>query len=156
MAEKFPGYKEIAEKDPEKFNKQTRDMYERNTHRWSGADNDMPGAKSSRVQTETGIATRVEKPEGVPKVSKKPAGFTRGGGGGGGGGSDTRELQLGADLDPKAMMKRNGYKKGGMAKKYAKGGTVSSASSRGDGIAQRGKTKGKMVMCGGGMARGKK
>jgi len=37
-----------------------------------------------------------------------------------------------------------------------KGGSVSSASSRGDGIAQRGKTKGTMVMCGGGMARGKK
>ncbi len=36
---------------------------------------------------------------------------------------------------------------------YAKGGT---ASSRADGIAQRGKTKGKMVMCGGGMAKGKK
>ena len=37
-----------------------------------------------------------------------------------------------------------------------KGGKVSSASSRADGIAQRGKTRGIMVMCGGGMARGKK
>jgi hypothetical protein len=36
-----------------------------------------------------------------------------------------------------------------------KGGKVSSASSRGDGIAQRGKTKGTMVMCGGGMVRKK-
>jgi hypothetical protein len=35
----------------------------------------------------------------------------------------------------------------------AKGG---SASSRADGIAQRGKTKGTMVMCGGGYAKGKK
>ena len=34
--------------------------------------------------------------------------------------------------------------------KMAKGG---SASSRGDGIAQRGKTKGTMIMCGGGMAK---
>lgn len=34
--------------------------------------------------------------------------------------------------------------------KKAKGG---SASSRADGIAQRGKTKGTMVMCGGGMAK---
>ena len=34
-----------------------------------------------------------------------------------------------------------------------KGGT---ASSRADGIAQRGKTKGRMIMCGGGMARSKK
>lgn len=38
-------------------------------------------------------------------------------------------------------------------KKMASGG---SASSRADGIAQRGKTRGTMVMCGGGMARGKK
>jgi hypothetical protein len=37
-------------------------------------------------------------------------------------------------------------------KKMAKGGT---ASSRADGIAQRGKTRGTMVMCGGGMARGR-
>ena len=36
---------------------------------------------------------------------------------------------------------------------YAKGGT---ASTRADGIAQRGKTKGTMVMCGGGMAKGRK
>jgi hypothetical protein len=36
-----------------------------------------------------------------------------------------------------------------------RGGKVSSASSRADGIAQRGKTKGTMVMCGGGMARKK-
>lgn len=38
----------------------------------------------------------------------------------------------------------------------AKGGKVSSASKRADGIAQRGKTKGTMVMCGGGYAKGKK
>jgi hypothetical protein len=36
---------------------------------------------------------------------------------------------------------------------FSKGG---SASSRADGVAQRGKTRGTMVMCGGGMARGKK
>ena len=34
-----------------------------------------------------------------------------------------------------------------VVKKMAKGGT---ASSRGDGIAQRGKTRGKIIMCGGG------
>lgn len=38
---------------------------------------------------------------------------------------------------------------------YKKGGSVGSASSRADGIAQRGKTRGTMIMCGGGMARGK-
>ena len=36
------------------------------------------------------------------------------------------------------------FKRGGKVKKYAKGGSVSSASKRGDGIAQRGKTKGRM------------
>jgi hypothetical protein len=35
----------------------------------------------------------------------------------------------------------------------ANGGSVGSASKRADGIAQRGKTRGKMVMCGGGMAK---
>jgi hypothetical protein len=47
--------------------------------------------------------------------------------------------QLRSDFGP--------YKKGGVVKKMAKGGTVnvSSASRRGDGIAQRGKTKGRMV-----------
>lgn len=37
-----------------------------------------------------------------------------------------------------------------------KGGKVSSASSRADGIATKGKTKGTMVMCGGGMTKGKR
>jgi hypothetical protein len=41
-----------------------------------------------------------------------------------------------------------------MGDTYAKGGMT--ASKRADGIAQRGKTKGTMVMCGGGMARGGK
>jgi hypothetical protein len=59
-----------------------------------------------------------------------------GGGSGGAGVSDTRQLQLGADLDPKAMIKNE---------KYKKGGKVKSASARGDGIAVKGKTKGRMV-----------
>lgn len=44
------------------------------------------------------------------------------------------------------MTKKTPPKKEG----YSKGGSVSSASKRADGIAQRGKTRGKMVMCGGG------
>jgi len=36
-----------------------------------------------------------------------------------------------------------------------KGGAIRSASSRADGIAQRGKTRGTMVMCGGGMTKRK-
>ena len=39
--------------------------------------------------------------------------------------------------------------------KKASGG-MASASSRADGIAQRGKTRGTMVMCGGGYMKGKK
>jgi hypothetical protein len=42
------------------------------------------------------------------------------------------------------LKKTLGMKKGGKVKAYAKGGSVSSASSRGDGIAQRGKTRGRM------------
>jgi hypothetical protein len=76
----------------------------------------------------------VDPKTGEYKNKKVDVGSTKGGGGSGGV-SDTREMQLGADLDPKAMMKREGYKKGGK---------VSSASTRADGIAQRGKTKGRM------------
>jgi hypothetical protein len=54
------------------------------------------------------------------------------GGGSGGSREDRREAQLGADLDPKAMMKKEGYKAGGKVK---------SASARADGCAIRGKTR---------------
>jgi FKBP-type peptidyl-prolyl cis-trans isomerase len=37
------------------------------------------------------------------------------------------------------------FKSGGAVKGYAKGGSVSSASKRADGCAQRGKTKGRMI-----------
>ena len=85
-----------------------------------------------------------------------------GGGGGGGGGSGTRQLMLGSDLDPKALMRENrsprdddesrfadegnpNFKRGGKVKKYAKGGSVSSsASKRADGCATKGKTRGKI------------
>ena len=44
----------------------------------------------------------------------------------------------------------------GSMKDFAKGGSVSSASKRADGIAQRGKTRGTtVVMCGGGYMKGK-
>ena len=45
-------------------------------------------------------------------------------------------------------------KSGGKIKGYAKGGMT--ASKRADGIAQRGKTRGTMVACGGGYMKGKK
>jgi len=51
-----------------------------------------------------------------------------------------------AQKDPRdAVRGQRGYAKGGMT-----------ASVRADGIAQRGKTRGTMVMCGGGRARGKR
>ena len=65
--------------------------------------------------------------------------------------SDPNSMVLGSDLDPKMSMKKNSrlskdadFKKGGQTKKMASGGKTSSASSRGDGIAQRGKTKGRI------------
>ena len=55
-------------------------------------------------------------------------------------GYDPRRKYVGGDLSLS-------FKKGGKAKpkKMAKGGKVSSASRRADGIAQKGKTKGRMV-----------
>jgi hypothetical protein len=87
--------KDYVEKNPEKFNEPTRNFYARNTAR-SGGDEGLPGARSSSVRTggdivqnltgqgypAGGRATRVERPEGVPTVSKKP--ITSFGGGGGG------------------------------------------------------------------------
>jgi hypothetical protein len=67
---------------------------------------------------------------GVAAVASALGGYGNGNKGGG----------LGAGPNDNA----NDRAKGGMIKKYAKGGSVSSASSRGDGIAQRGKTKGRM------------
>jgi len=46
--------------------------------------------------------------------------------------------------DRQAAMERGNLKGGGKVIKMAKGGMTSSASSRGDGIAQKGKTRGKM------------
>jgi hypothetical protein len=61
------------------------------------------------------------------------------------------------DLRAKAIFNSPNVTSGrGMISGMKKGGSVSSASSRADGIAQRGKTRGTMIMCGGGMARGKK
>jgi hypothetical protein len=56
------------------------------------------------------------------------------------------ESRYGPSQAQRDRMERSGMKKGGAVKKMAKGGSVkSSASRRGDGIAQRGKTKGRMV-----------
>jgi len=53
-------------------------------------------------------------------------------------GYDPRRNYVGGDVS-------FSFKKGGKVKKMAKGGSVSSASKRADGIATKGKTKGRMV-----------
>lgn len=55
------------------------------------------------------------------------------------------ESRYGPNQATRDRMARGAMKKGGVVKKMAKGGKVSSASRRGDGIAQRGKTKGRMI-----------
>jgi len=72
-------------------------------------------------------------------------GGSLGGGSGGGGSMDRKELQLGAEFDPKAMIDK--HKKERMEREggqYKKGGKVRTASQRADGIAKRGKTKGRV------------
>ena len=110
----------------------------KDTKYWTSVDeaktNYPEGTRLVRVARENVLPDRAVRAEHVelhdPKTGKWGAVRS-----GGGDGSDTREMQLGSDLDPKAMMKRSGYKKGG---------AVKSASSRADGCAQRGKTRGKM------------
>ena len=96
------GYKDWSEKNPGKLNQQTADMYARNTHRWGG-DTGVPGAKEHGGKDDlktvdrkgnptSNLATRIEKPEGVPKVSKKP--ITSFGGGVG---------RTGGTMDPSAV-----------------------------------------------------
>ena len=73
---------------------------------------------------------------------------------GGSGMSNKSEGQM--DELRKKIIEMDEAQKGKQGVPMKKGGSVSSASSRADGIAQRGKTRGTMIMCGGGMARGKK
>jgi hypothetical protein len=122
------GYKDWSEKNPGKLNKQTADMYDRNTHRWGG-DTGVPGAKEhggkgdlKTVDREgnpvTNRATRIEKPEGVPKVSKKPmTSFGGGGGGGGGGGMNPFEKKRSLYFEEERRMSRaaKGHEKYGKA-----------------------------------------
>jgi hypothetical protein len=148
------GYKDWSEKNPGELNKQTADMYDRNTHRWGG-DTGVPGAKEHGGKDElktvdrsgnpvTNRATRIEKPEGVPKVSKKPM-TSFGGGGSGGTVSDTRDLQLGSELDPKVMMQRSGMResKQGMSRaakgheKYGKAGMQALAKAGREGASEK-------------------
>jgi hypothetical protein len=58
----------------------------------------------------------------------------------------TAERLTGLSMNPRRAnipVSEGEFRKGGKVKKYAKGGSVSSASSRADGCAVKGKTKGK-------------
>jgi hypothetical protein len=49
------------------------------------------------------------------------------------------------EVEARRKREAEGMRKGGAVKKYASGGSVSSASKRADGIAQRGKTRGRVL-----------
>jgi len=61
------------------------------------------------------------------------------------GGLEMGPMLRGQDVSRPMSAGMVGMKKGGAVKKKAKGGTVSSASKRGDGCAIKGKTKGRFV-----------
>jgi len=61
------------------------------------------------------------------------------------GGLEMGPMLRGQDVSRPMSAGMAGMKKGGAVKKKAKGGTVSSASKRGDGCAIKGKTKGRFV-----------
>ena len=70
-----------------------------------------------------------------------------------GGAMKHEDVKMDKAMMQKAVNKHEGrLHKGEPMTKLAKGG---SASARADGVAQRGKTKGTFVMCGGGMAKSK-
>ena len=91
--------------------------------------------------------------QGGPSAANMASAGAGRGGQGGASSDDLSRANAGTDGYDEAG---NAMKRGGKVKGYAKGGSVSSASSRADGIATKGKTRGTMVMCGGGMARGRK
>ena len=75
-----------------------------------GQDNEHYRYLHDRVSVNTGQPQKYSTqnvPSLPPPMSAKTAGIRGGGGSGGVGVADTRDLQLGAELDPKAMMQRN-------------------------------------------------
>ena len=58
---------------------------------------------------------------------------------------ESGKFRVGRGETPKRISEVDGMRRGGRVKKYAKGGSVSSASKRADGIATKGKTRGKFV-----------
>ena len=138
------GWKDWSEKNPGKLNKQTADMYDRNTHRWSG-DTGVPGAKEhggkgdlKTVDREgnpvTNRATRIEKPEGVPKVSKKPMTSFGGGVGRTGGTMDPSAVK---SLVPNFESKQNMSRAAKGHEKYGKAGMQALAKAGREGASEK-------------------
>jgi len=106
----------------------------------SAARGAMDRAMSAeRVSPKTGDMAKIN--DALKAFKNKPAAKS----------APTPKLKTEAERD--AILRADTLKTGGKVKGYAFGGSV---SSRADGIAQRGKTRGTMVMCGGGMAKGRK
>ncbi len=118
--------------------------------RVAGTLQDETGKESKiRRNTETGELYDTDTPKAKPKAAAKPAPKA-------GSKKETKtESKKASSEEPSFFKGTKGYKNLGALFKsmrekagitsYKSGGSVSSASSRADGIAQRGKTKGRMV-----------
>ena len=107
-----------------------------------GESASAPASKSTRMPMRPGQESPTYSNEGRGKLAAYETPYDR---------MNRENRAAGKDFDSLTRnmfkgTKRGGgdYAKGGAVKKMASGGSVSSASKRADGIAQRGKTKGKM------------
>jgi hypothetical protein len=87
----------------------------------------------ARTRAGTLVKTNEPNPEAVAKARAARAAMDK-----------KQREEFEAQFKPRKNPNRS-YNKGGAVKKYASGGSVSSASKRADGIAMRGKTRGKVL-----------
>jgi hypothetical protein len=78
-----------------------------NIQKHQGQDNEHYRYLHDRVSVNTGQPQKYGTQNVAPPIDMKSAGIKGGGGSGGVGVPDTRDMHLGAELDPKAMMVRN-------------------------------------------------
>ena len=107
--------------------------------------NTVPSAQMAAMQKIPQPGT-VPPANAMPMAPSNPGGASSGLGSGGPGGPSSglgSGAQLGSQNIP--AMKRGGKVRNKPAAKFSSGGSTSKASSRGDGIAQRGKTKGRYI-----------
>jgi hypothetical protein len=107
--------------------------------------NTVPNAQMAAMQKIPQPGT-VPPANAMPMAPSNPGGASSGLGSGGPGGPSSglgSGAQLGSQNIP--VMKRGGKVRNKPAAKFSSGGSTSKASSRGDGIAQRGKTKGRYI-----------